>query len=348
MKLTLPDDPYSGVIRQFVLQSFPNHITTNAQELIDALTDTIVATGSIRYGPRPSPESLVAIRQVLARNVTEQVPLRFISPWGSEKPNGTGIDIAELMALKTFICLNDRVKKFYSPGIEMRLKIEDVSAPHLFYDRMEAARAEAKQYCDGLDNLIKVMGVPWIFAARESLFITEAQFNTAADAVLPLFEKHLAYPSDTSVIAEMQAAGWSGGPITADAVSYYMKLYDKLYPEEKPDQKLHRVARYFGDSLVRKQLGLSGKGKDWGDDFMEIYFNSYPQKLNRIHYRVMPSNITSAHMPPWRAKGFLRVAEETVTASVASWQEEKEYNPFVLAFERDGTTQNVAADYIIV
>src|SRR5579872_1327605 len=307
-----PTDPYASLITKFVSQSFPNKFTTNKTQLLEVLTDAIMASKQIRFGPLPAPESQVAIRSVIRKSIDSSTPIRIVSPWGSEKPNGSGIDVAELAALRTFACLNERVTAHYAPGIDVRLRVEDVSAPHLFFDRMEQARKEAKLYTDGLTRLNHILDLKYITVAADSLLVTEDVMNREADDVLPIFERHLNNPGGAKTLRELEELGWKGGAVNPEMVAFYMASYDKLYPELNAAEKMHRLARYLASSLARRKLGLSGALPEWGQDYIEVYFGTtppggrLPQHSRRVHYRTLPSFITSAHMAPWRAKGYLR------------------------------------------
>lgn len=347
-------DPYAPRIRAFVQSSFPNRFVTDKATLVDILTDAIVATKNTRFGPVPSPESLVAMRDVIRQSVEHESPLRFVSPWGSEKPNGTSIDYAELSALHVLECLHERVTKHYSPGIEVRLRVEDVSAPHLFFDRPAEARKEAALYTNGLINLVDILDVPWLKVANEARQVTEEKFNARADCLTPIFKRHLVHNGKQEAISELVDEGWTGGPITGNMIAYYMTTYNKMYPNASLDEKLDRLARYFAATLARKQLGLNGTLPEWGSNFMDISFaEPYPwvrvaTHAKRIHYRTVPSFLTNNHIAPWRAKGYLRVHQDgKVTASVASFREPIIYNPYVLTFERAGVKQDVQADYVL-
>ena len=126
--ITNPEDPYTGLITQFLVREFPGVITPNSSVLLDVLTDAIVGSKQVRYGPRPNPESLVAIRKVISLSLTSGQPIPFLIPWGSRKPKlGANIDVAEISALKTLVCLNNRVKAHYEPGVQMNVRLEDTS-----------------------------------------------------------------------------------------------------------------------------------------------------------------------------------------------------------------------------
>jgi hypothetical protein len=354
MRLTVDaDNPYADPIRQFLLTEFPAKFECDEHELLDILTTAIVATGQVRYGPKPPPEVLVRMREVIAQSIKLNEPIHIVSPWGSEKPNGTGVDVAELMAIKTFSCLRERVLKNYAPGIEVRLRVENASAPHLFFERMDEARREARLYTDGLMNLVKILETDWLVVAADSLFVSEDTMNAAADELLPWFERHLAQPTSQLVLDKLAAYGWHGGAVPPETVQFYLAGYEKLYPASDRSQKIHRLARYFASALARKNLGLTGAKKEWGNNYLEVYFGTTPGKnrlpghQKRIHYRTIPSYITSMHTPPWRAKGYLHVGDDGVMAKLTTFKEAGAMNENCIVVENNGLIQHVQADYVV-
>src|SRR5258706_484891 len=134
LTIRVPDlgNPYRDMIAEFLSRTFPANLD-NKGNVLEALTAAFVTTSKIRFGPSPNPESLVAIRKVLASAIEGGVPVPMLVPWGSKKPfNSASIDIAELGALKMLMQLQDRVKPFHTPGIQINLRLEDVGGYYLF------------------------------------------------------------------------------------------------------------------------------------------------------------------------------------------------------------------------
>lgn len=348
-------EPYAEVISTYIKREFPVLVKQGDSALLDLLTDAIVGSGQVRFGPRPSPESLVAIREVISHWVGRNEPIPFLSGWGSEKPNGTGIDIAELFALKTINCLNSRVRSYYAPGLVFNIRVEDASAPHLFFDHMEQARREAALYTNGFVNLAKVIGVDsFIRVLPESTMIEESTFNACADEILPIMEKHVANPEDAAIRQHLLPYGWRV-PLASDTIGYYTDRYAKLYPDKTQAEQLHLLARYFAGALSRHRLGITGVDKSWQGKFLELSFVQptpgigADRSLRRLYYRTMPCSVTSNHVPAWRAKGYLKINGEVV-ANIASFNclEGMEFNPNVITLTDGNITQAVQADYVVV
>lgn len=221
-------EPYAESIALFIKREFP--ILAKHGDLLELLTDAIIASGQIRLGPRPSPESLVAIREVITHWISKGEPIPFLIGWGSEKPDGSGIDIAELMAMKTLSCLHHRVSQYYHPGVVFSIRVEDASAPHLFFDRKEQARIEAAHYTAGFVNLARTLGInSFVKITPELSMISEETFNHKADEVLPAMEAHVENPTDEIVREYLLKFGWKV-PLSFETIGYYLERTPSSIP----------------------------------------------------------------------------------------------------------------------
>lgn len=344
------DDPYSRVIANAVARELPSQGTNLDPVLLDLIFIEIVGTKQQRYGPKPSPEAQVAIREVISKYVAIEWPIPFVVPWGSEKPvEGATIDIAELWALKALKCLNTRVRGHYAPGLQFRLRVEDASASYLFYDRAESAEYEASRYSDDLEQLVKILGLTMIQCARESRKVTARMFNQMANNILVSMEEYLHEPGNTQLVA-LRALGWENH-IPFEAVTYYLGQYYKLYPNDTHAQHLHRLARYFASSWARRRLGLIGDDVGWMGVFLELaFFAPIPgiQFGRRVFYRTIPCSLTANHMPPWRSKGYMLIqGNGEVCPKLASFQERKQYNLNTVTIADGDKAVTLQADYII-
>lgn len=352
------NDPYSRLIANSLAQEFPSQCVADSAVLVDLITSEIMGTKQQRRGPRPSPESLVAMRDVIRRNTEMKWPIPFVVPWGSEKPDGGGIDLAELWALKTLQCLNHRVMGHYSPGLEFHIRVEDVSAPHLFYDRMDQAREEAARYSDAFEAVVAILELgPAIEIVRESRHISEEKFNAEADMIVPAMQAVLMNPENTNAKTDLAGFGWRGIP-SEELKQFYFRQFDKLYPNDDPGQRLHRLARYFSASLARKRLDLTGASPAWEGKFVELAFYASPPGTQthfarRVYYRTLPCAITSNHMAPWRSKGYMLIEDDDdATPKLASFNEPQNYNKNTVTLVNDALVHGprsvtVQADYIV-
>jgi hypothetical protein len=148
--------------------------------------------------------------------------------------------------------------------------------------------------------------------------------------------------------------GWDK-PLAQVTIDHYLSGYEKLYPEKDLTARVHILARYFASSLARKKMGMTGVLSHWDKGNLELYFGKTPpglepsRYLRRIHYRTLPCNLTTNHMAPWRSKGYLRIGHnDEITAALASYREDHDYNQFQILLERNGLKQTIQADYVIL
>jgi hypothetical protein len=66
--------------------------------------------------------TVTAVRMLRKHGIQDEAWLRYVYEH-HEKPDGSGVDIAELFALKTLSGLNERVKKFYPRGVRFNIRM---------------------------------------------------------------------------------------------------------------------------------------------------------------------------------------------------------------------------------
>ena len=314
--------PYQSLICQFIAQQFPRQ-TSDHGELVDLIEAELYGTKQVRYGPKPTAESQVAIRETIRRRVQHGQPIPIVVPWGSEKPDGSSIDLAELMALQALLSLSHGIRRHYSAGTDIRIRIEDASAPHLFHTRAAEARQQAAAYTRDMHALVDVLESPLAIAA-ESYSITEEEFNAAADARLADFEGAVMAQSTARL---KERWGWKGD-FNPKMLDYYLGQYEKLYPGNDPRETRLLLARYLAGASARSQLGLRGDKKEWGGDYLEVSFvqpvpGTEGHFGKRVHYRTLPLTCTSNHIPPWRAKGLFLVGDDdSLTPKLANFRDQ--------------------------
>lgn len=345
-------DPYSDVIRRFVLSEFPSRTTTSSTDLLELVFTEILGTKQVRYGPKPAPEAQVAIREVIRAKIEHQLPIPFLVAWGSEKPDGSSIDIAELMALRQLASLNERISRHYPPGARFNIRLEDASAPHLFADRPEAW-TEAQRYTRAFLNLVSALELHSIHPIPESYLVTPELFAREANRWTEPIEAALRdYEGgfDASAEARLASIGWQG-PIPRAARDFYYGQYLKVYPELKAPARVAALARYLAGSLARYKLGTRGDDSSWNGRFLELSFapptpGMAARQARRVFYRTLPLDYTSNHIQPWRARGYLRIEEDSsVLPKLASWQDELDLTSHCLVIEWRDQPVRVQADY---
>ena len=351
------DHPYATQIRNFFQTEFPVETDKSESDVLELLTHAIFASGKARLGPKPNIESQYGIRQTLIAAMKDGRPVPFLMPWGSEKPVSLQtVDMAEVVAIKTLVCLQNRVKAVYSPGVKIRIRIEDASAPSLFYDRMDQARLDAKIYTESLLKLNSVLGTDFIEMIPESKMTTEQEFNKMLGKVAPMFERYmvdsLSLPENKRVelasYDALKTLGWNG-TIPDEQREHYYATYRRLYGMDDI-QGLRLLARYFAQSLVRRKLYMLGN-LDWTDYLGLSFVGPIPGDpanavSKRIYYRTMPENMSRLHIAPWRAKGYFRMDDGIPKVKLASWSDSREYTPASVLLTKDnGESVSVQTDY---
>ena len=265
--------------------------------------------------------------------------------------------MAELGALKTLSCLKKRISEVYNPGVIFNIRLEDISAAHLFVERAEEARKEAYRYTQDFMNAIIILGLDdFIKPVPESMFITEEAFNEVADEILQPMSQYITSISSGHRISEtfeaVKAKGWKGA-LKPETFEYYLGQYNKLYPSESLAFKLEKMARYFAGALARSILGLRGEDKSWGNNFIDLSFVANPPGTDtrfgkRVIYRTLPKKFTSNHIPPWRSKGFLEIDPDGgIVPKLCSFNNlPDELTSNVFTLKNSDRSVNVQMDYI--
>ncbi len=356
------DDPYGPSIRDAVTRLFPPSVHLNHQQVFEAVAAEILGSNKHRFGPMPNPESQVAIRSVVQTAMRQGLPIPILCPWGSKKPGNDGIiDIAELSGLRMLDCLQRRVVRYYTPGLDIRLRLEDVGGFYLFRDEGEPARVAAVRYVADFEMLVRILGLSFIETVREADLMTEATYVACADALYP---KILQYLEDTDVQGidgyerlqswkELQAEGWQG-EIPVDQRDFYRQRYARIYGADLASQN-KKFAEYLAGSLARYKLKATGIREGWERNFIQLNFAppapGAPQGIieRRVHYRTVHTEYSRDHVPPWRAKGYYRITNEgTPTPAVTSWFDtKKHFNPCELILSGGSERIQVQTDYVL-
>lgn len=300
--------PYAAPICQFISRAFPRPDRLSAGEIVDLIEAEFLGTKQQRYGPQPKPEARVKIRSTIQHYVNQHQPIPIVVPWGSEKPDGSSIDIAELITFQGLHDLSARIGRHYSPAAQINVRVEDASAPHLFEDRADQAWAEAQRYTADLKAMADILDVD-VTIKPESEKVTPDEFASTANARLKDFELALITGRGDSLVPW----GWVGG-LNSVMVEHYMDQYAKMYPGKSWEQRTMTLARYLAGASARSALRLRGDEPEWNGNYLEVALTppipgTEGQFGKRVHYRTFPLAYTSNHIAPWRAKGYLEITD---------------------------------------
>lgn len=339
MKITTSTtDPYLDKIKLYLYSQFPTVATPTSCELFEMISTILVGTKDIRYGAIPSPESLVVIRKTIRESIENNVPIPVLVPWGSMKADFSDtIDIAEVMAIKRLVCTNELVKQFYRPGLDIVIRVEDLSGYSLFAVdyHPEQVIEKVNSYSSKLVDLVHILSKGSIVALRETEMGASIEFRQLVEEYLPLFvdyleasEKYIQFmPQRIKELVSYQALvsiGWTG-MISREQREFYYDAYNRYYSDSSLNTQ--RLALYFSQALARRKLGLTGIQPHWKSNIQITFvapIKGLPEGYhnNLLYYRTIPASQGRTHIPPWRAKGYLKIDEDdSICAKITSINE---------------------------
>ena len=353
------DNPYASMIEQFFTERFPGvNVKTNTDNL-DAVTNAIIGSGQIRYGSYPSPESLVAIRSVIRESLEQDKPIPIVVPFGSRKTIiEEPLDIAEVAALKQLTGVQERVSKFYHRGVQINIRIEDLSGNYLFVKDGQASRDAVKLYTTRLTNLIYALNLKFIQPTPESTMCSEDHYFKECNIFFShmrdylrvtsgLIEYRYANTAPYKIIAEM---GWKG-MVPETQRNYYYDRYRALQPDITVPEQIEKLAHYLTASWARYRNRMSGASVGWTNYISLTFCPAVPGTptgmFDRyVYYRTLPLCFAQSHMPPWRCKGYLKL-NGSVKPKLTSWKDTSPFQKATLTFSGSGYDVPVQSDYLI-
>jgi hypothetical protein len=350
--------PFAADILKFICHEYPVAAIGDNESIVDNVADEIIGTGQARSGSKPNPESYVAIRQVVRNSVELDRPIPILVPAGPKKPLiGESVDVAEMSALRMLSCLNDRVTKYWSPGVSFRVRLEDVTGWFL-EGHVPGVNESIATYLQDFEALIDVLELEKVITpVRESSMM---EFNDFKALTLEIAEPMGEFVKQTdggfdnfenlAAWKKLNELGWKG-EIPAEQRNFYRDRFAKLIPDMSPAEIETHMVNYLASTLARVKLGATGVDKDW-KGAIQLNFAppvpGIPRSLvsTRVHYRTAPLGMTKRHVPYWRAKGFLKVNGE-VTVGLSTWFEDLDLERNTVKLRRDEKSVDVRADYII-
>jgi len=345
------NDPYASLIESFIGREFPGLKTGNCETVMEALVELFLGTKQTRIGPKPNPESVVKMRDVVRRAVHEQRPIPVLIAVASVKvPFGHGIDLAELSAMRVLSRLQFCAQQYYSPGFQFRLRIEDLTELMLS-GTADDVRQSISSYRENFMRLIRVLGYDFIVPVPESSMVEEAQLLDVARVYARQFFNDLVIADAVNDDGKNVALniGWEGG-IPKHVREYYCSRYSALYPDRDHSDHLRMMADYFGTILARHKLGVIGNDKSF-QGRLEIGFNEPPPNApaisTRVFYRSVPANQSSNNRPYWYAKGYLKIDNNNHSRICFGRWEELDYHQGRLSLSNGNEEITLDADYIL-
>lgn len=298
------DDVYNELIKNAITLTFPTTVVTNNEQKLEGVVKELIATQNIRFGPAPNPESHVAIRSVVRKAIEKNFPIPILIPWGSKKAdNKISVDIAEIMALKMLSCLNQRISQIYPAGININIRVEDLSGYYIFSDEGDAAITSSQMYVNDFVKLINILGLTtFIIPVKETILCSKDNFNIKSDEFTELILAYLitsdkiGVENSIATFAALEKVGWRG-LIPIEQRQYYYNRYQKLYGCDQNAARI-KLAKYLASCLARRQLLMRGDDPEWHNEFLEITFcppiPGVPDSLisKRLYYRTIHAKYT--------------------------------------------------------
>lgn len=365
------EEPYGDLITNYFNSKFPTIVKKTNCDLVEILSQLIIGTKEVRYGSLPNPEHLVNIRKIISYHIDNENPIPVLVPWGSIKSDFSGmIDIAEISAIRKIIQLAKDVKEIYFPGLEIRLRLEDTSGYSLF--SLEANQEVIKQstelYVKSMRSLINILEASDVITiVEESKMIYSSLFEADVNAILPTMIQYLTESESfidiedfkpenlTSFRTLKYSHNWKG-VIPREQRNHYYEAYKKLYPNWNEQLLINRLALYLTGSLVRHKLDMTGSLSKWNNLFLQLSFVPpikglpYGYNHNYIYYRTLSLSQARTHMPPWRAKGYLKISGNDISSKITSFQDVDILNeliPSVIKLYNNDYFVDVKVDYFI-
>jgi len=351
-------DPNAGDIIRFVQVEFPEATPVGGEAQLEAIMNEMIGSRQIRQAGRPNPESEVAMRAIVRKCIEQDKPIPVLVVSGPKKPVvGASIDIAEISAMRMLSCLNKRVQQIHAPGVEFRIRLEDITGYYL-EGHINGVRNSIEQYITDLTKLLRIFEWDFIKPVRESTLMTEEQFSEKSDSIAgPILEYlyDLEHSDQTQweqlkSFMKLRDIGWQG-TIPPEMRAHYHARYIHLFPESDEDARLKVMSRYFGSTLARYQLGATAVDPSWESAF-KINFAApipgIPKSLTStvLYYRTVLYSQSKRHMPYWRTKGVLKLNGKT-RISLVPWLNNEDIHPFSLMLHNDTDHVTVQSDYIL-
>lgn len=354
----LDENPYGKVICDYFASSFPKSMTITSSQLLDVLTTVLIGSKDTRLGSIPPPEQLVVIRKTISDAISSNSPIPILIPWGGRKlDKALCLDIAEVSALKQIISVDNLLRNYYSPGLHINVRIEDINAEWLYKDS-----EGIEEYSAAMVSLINmVKGDTKIYAIRESSIMSGAAYMELANMYSPLLSSvitaQIADPAldvnNLDTFKRLKDKGWQG-IIPKEQRDYYLDRYQVMAPGESMSAHIKKLADYFAGSKVR--YDLNGRANP-SESFIQINFATpvpgAPTSIfnNTLYYRTVPMKDGRTHIAPWRSKGYLEIQpDNSIKVKVTNWGNKElieEMTPAYVEMKDGDNTIVIEADYIV-
>jgi hypothetical protein len=365
-EILLQNDPQPFPADQCAADS----VTLNIEHLSRVVTQTIANSDCARNITTAMALNIKEIENRVAKCIRMGIPFYSQILWSPKKHwvkgAESGIDLAELVALKTLFDIHVAVRSIYAPGLNFTLHLEDIefefmegNDPLLSYSR--------DHYIDGLQSMIRVLGLQDVFAVSRmsckakdegelNRWIAQMQDNfKALNAYWYESEKNgIAGYENYESFKVLRRLGWNG-PIPQEMRNHYLKRIN-CRQAISHRETVSMVLRNFAGILLHYQENLLRTASD----VEPIKFSFVPPApgapvelmTGRIDLRFVPRKVCS-HVNaagPWSTKGYFRERKGKILPAFKGWLSplppDSKFVEGHLILSRDDETVNVRADFL--
>jgi hypothetical protein len=357
----LNESGYTTLICRYFEQRFPKVFNPTKENILEILSEIIIGTKENRYGPVPSVENQVAIRNVIRQAVERNEPIPILIPWGGVKPNMSGLDIAEVAGINQILTLDALVKNYYEPGIHANIRIEDTGALWLYRDDDDAFE-KINDYSVNFTKLVHILKHDSrINPLMESLVMDVGNYFSKSAYFSDLLMDYILSTDfegtrlgTGSAFEKLAKAGWKG-VIPIEQRNYYRGLYKSRDNNLDEMAATRMLADYLGGSKARYDLNGSMKPNTSYGYIQMAFVSPIPgapvDMFNTsVYWRTVPMSEGKTHIAPWRAKGYLAINGDKVKSKVTSFGNTElinslEHDTFVIS--HDNRQVKIQTDYLI-
>lgn len=246
------------------------------------IVDAIIGSKKVRYGRSPSPENREHLSRMVEDFISQGIPIPFTTMWGATK--GYDLfslrcaDLVDVQSLLRFAALNEQVKRFYTPGIDMKIVWGDVTEGFM-------AGNWSESYYTTFMELLKSMDLPFVSVVKEGSLIPDWDYWW-----------HLVHANTAAIQSgNEKKIGWQG---TIDWPTYLERARSEL-PDATEDELRTRISRYLAIVSARSSERILPGG------CIRFSYCPYPDAVpdsfrrGRVEYKVKSSKNSNNSTPPW-------------------------------------------------
>lgn len=354
------DCTYKEEIIRYFSKEVPFIAPPNESNLLEIITDLLIGTKETRYGSIPKPEHLVVIREVIRESIEKFRPIPILIPYGGIKGNlSSEVDVAEFTNINRIAALDALVRKYFSPGLVINLRIEDAGAMYLY--RGMTTNNVVMEYTDKLARLVHILTPKTRIATiPESSLMGVEQYAVRSDKWAHILFEYLMETQKSPELLgrglnykNMTDMGWQG-VIPVEQREHYLNRYRALYPGQSEDSYVIMLAQYLAGSKVRYEMHGTAAPEE---KYIQISFvqpiPGAPVKMfnNTLYHRTLSLSEARTHMPAWRSKGYLKIeANGGVKTKITNFGDKELMDQLFrseVVISNGESSVNIRADYMI-